>query len=759
MKKVLCIAAVLCSAIYVKAQHVVAASTIDKKVNALIAKMTLDEKIGQMTQLTLDEVLQTSGGAAVHPLQIDTVKLKEALLKYHVGSILNVSGGANTREVWYGLISKIQEFAAKDRLKIPVIYGIDAMHGQNYTVGATLFPQEIGMAATFNPELARREGEITAYETRASYIPWNFSPVLDLGKNALWPRIYETFGEDPYLVKTMGAAVIKGYQGDDISNKYKVASCLKHYLGYSFPLDGKDRTPAWIPDRYMREYFLPSFAEAVKSGAKSVMINSSEINGIPVHASKYLLTDILRGELKFTGIAVTDWQDIKYLHDRHHIAATQKDAVMIAINAGIDMSMVPYDYSFCQYLKELVNEGKVSMARINESVKRILRVKYELGLFEHPVGNPADYPKFGSPEFQAVSLSAATESITLLKNTNNILPLKKDAKVLVTGPAANTMRSLDGGWSYTWQGDFSDKFAADKNTILKAIIQKIGKDNVDYQPGTTFTDAVDIDATITAAKKADVIVLCLGEPSYAENPGNINDLSLLAAQTQLANELAKTGKPIVLIMGEGRPRIITEAESKSAATIMAYLSGNEGGNALADILFGDANPSGRLPFTYPRYPNALVNYYRKNIENGNSDDAMGYNPLYEFGYGLSYTTFAYSNLHISKPTLSDGETLSISVDVKNTGSRAGKESVLLYISELYASVTPDTKRLRGFDKIELQPNESRTVTFKIAPTDISFINDLSKRVTEAGEFKIQIGNQTQSFNYLTNIAPSRTGKL
>ncbi|SDS23379.1 beta-glucosidase [Mucilaginibacter mallensis] len=759
MKKVLCIAAVLCSAIYVKAQHVVAASTIDKKVDALIAKMTLDEKIGQMTQLTLDEVLQTSGGAAIHPLQIDTVKLKEALLKYHVGSILNVSGGANTREVWYGLISKIQEFAAKDRLKIPVIYGIDAMHGQNYTVGATFFPQEIGMAATFNPELARREGEITAYETRASYIPWNFSPVLDLGKNALWPHIYETFGEDPYLVKTMGAAVIKGYQGDDIGNKYKVASCLKHYLGYSFPLDGKDRTPAWIPDRYIREYFLPSFAEAVKSGAKSVMINSSEINGIPVHASKYLLTDVLRGELKFTGIAVTDWQDIKYLHDRHHIAATQKEAVMIAINAGIDMSMVPYDYSFCQYLKELVNEGKVPMTRINESVKRILRVKYELGIFEHPVGNPDDYPKFGSAEFEAVSLKAATESITLLKNTNNILPLKKDAKVLVTGPAANTMRSLDGGWSYTWQGDFSDKFAADKNTVLKAIIQKIGKENVDYQPGTTFADAVDIDATIAAAKKADVIVLCLGEPSYAENPGNINDLSLPAIQTQLATELAKTGKPIVLIMGEGRPRIITEAEGKSAATIMAYLSGNEGGNALADILFGDANPSGRLPFTYPRYPNALVNYYRKNIENGNSDDAMGYNPLYEFGYGLSYTTFAYSNLHISKPALSDGETLTISVDVKNTGSRAGKESVLLYISELYASVTPDTKRLRGFDKIELQPNESRTVTFKITPTDISFINDLSKRVTEAGEFKIQIGNQTQSFNYLTSIVPSRTGKL
>jgi len=559
----------------------------------------------------------------------------------------------------------------------------------------------------------------------------------------------------------MGAAVIKGYQGDnnDIGNKYKVASCLKHYLGYSFPLDGKDRTPAWIPDRYMREYFLPSFAEAVKTGAKSVMINSSEINGVPVHASKYLLTDVLRGELHFKGIAVTDWQDIKYLHDRHHIAVTQKDAVMIAINAGIDMSMVPYDYSFYNYLIELVKEGKVPMSRINESVKRILTVKYELGLFERPVGNPDDYPKFGSAEFTAASLKAATESITLLKNNNNILPLKKDMKVLVTGPAANTMLSLDGGWSYTWQGDFSDKFAADKNTILAAITQKAGKQNVTYEPGTTFDDVTDIEAAVKAANKADVIVLCLGEHSYAENPGNIDDLNLPPAQIQLADELAKTGKPIVLVMAEGRPRIITEAEGKSAATIMTYLSGNEGGNALADILFGDANPSGRLPFTYPRYPNALVNYNRKNIENGNSDDAHAYHPLYEFGYGLSYTTFAYSNMQLSKPTLKDGEILNVTIDVKNTGNRAGKESVLLYTSELYASITPDTKRLRAFQKIDLQPGETRTVTFKLTPKDIAFINDVSQSVTEAGEFKIQIGNQVKNFNYETNIAPSRTGRL
>lgn len=759
MKRTVFCVALLFNAIYTNAQHITPKNSIDKKVDALLAKMTLDEKIGQMTQVTLDVVLKTSGGKAIQPEQIDPDKIKNAIEKYHVGSILNVSGAAYTREHWHQIISDIQAEAAQSRLKISVIYGIDAMHGQNYVQGSTLFPQEIGMAATFNPELVQREGAITAYETRASYIPWDFSPVLDLGRNPLWPRIYETFGEDPYLAKTMGAAVIKGYQGSDVNSKYNVAGCMKHYLGYSFPLDGKDRTPAWIPDRYMREYFLPSFAEAVKAGAMSVMINSSEISGVPVHSSKYLLTDVLRGELGFKGVIVTDWQDIKYLHDRHHIAATQKDAVLIAINAGIDMSMVPTDYTFYDLLKQLVQEGKVPVSRINESVRRILTMKYKLGLFERPVGNPEDYPKFGSAEFTAVSLKSAIESITLLKNNNNILPLKKDVKVLVTGPAANTMRSLNGGWSYTWQGDFSDQYAVDKNTILEAIRHKLGKNNVEYEPGASFDSLQNIEAAVNAAKKADVVILCLGEHSYAENPGNIDDLNLPSAQTQLANELAKTGKPIILVMAEGRPRIITEAESKSAATIMTYLSGNEGGNALADILFGDANPSGRLPITYPRYPNALVNYYRKNIENGNSDDQHAYNPLYEFGYGLSYTTFAYSNLHVSKPALKDGETLTVTVDIKNTGSREGRESVLLYTREEYASITPDTKRLRAFQKIDLQPGESRTVSFKITPKDIAFVNDVSKTVTEGGEFKIMIGDLTSSFNYVSSVAPSRTGKL
>ncbi|WP_295674840.1 glycoside hydrolase family 3 N-terminal domain-containing protein [uncultured Mucilaginibacter sp.] len=727
----------------------------DKKVDALIAKMTLEEKVGQMTEVTSDVVSTTTNG--VH--EIDPAKIKEAILKYHVGSILNVSGHAYERKHWYEVISAIQAEAGKDRLKIPIIYGIDAIHGVTYTVGSTLFPQEIAMAATFNKDIAYTAGTITAYETRASYIPWNYSPVLDLGKSALWPRIYETFGEDPYLIKTMGASIIKGYQGNDVGDKFHVAACMKHYLGYGDPLSGKDRTPAWIPDRYMREYFLPPFTEAVKAGAKTLMINSGEINGVPIHASHYMLTDVLRGELHFDGIAVTDWRDIEYLHDRHHIAATQKDAVMIAVNAGVDMSMVPYEYSFYNYLIELVHEGKVPMSRINEAVHRILKVKYELGLFEHPVGNPDDYPKFGSDEFKNVSLQAASEAITLLKNKNNILPLKKDLKVLVTGPTANTMRSLDGGWSYTWQGEQADAFAANKNTILKAIRQKIGKENVRYEPGATVDSLLNIDAVVNAAKNADVIVLCLGELSYTENVGNIDDLNLPRAQTDLANELAKTGKPVILVLAEGRPRIVTEAESHSNATLMTYFNGNEGGDALANILFGDANPSGKLPVTYPRYANALVNYYRKNLENGNSDDSHGYNPLYEFGFGLSYTTFAYSNLHLSKPELKENETLTVTVDVKNTGQREGKESVLLYTAQSYASIAPDFKRLRAFDKVNLQPGETKTVTFKITAKDLAFVNDLSKTVTEPGEFKLMIGDQVLTFNYKSNLIPDRAGKL
>ena len=711
------------------------------RVDALLSKMTLEEKIGQMTQVTIDVVLK----AGVH---IDTAKLKEALETYHVGSILNTSGQALSRDKWKELIGDIETEATEHtRLKIPVIYGIDAIHGVNYVLGATLFPQEIGQAATFNPELVYKAATIAAYETRAAYIPWNFSPVLDLGKSPLWPRMYETYGEDPYLCKTMGAAAVKGYQGDKPFDKYHVAACMKHYLGYSYPLSGKDRTPAWIPDRYMREYFLPSFREAVKAGARTVMVNSAEINGVPVHASKYLLTDVLRGELGFDGVIVTDWQDIKYLHDRHHIAATQEDAVLLAINAGIDMSMVPYDFSFYTYLLDLVKTGRVSQARIDASVRRILRLKEELGLFTLPVPHTEDYPDFGSEASRQVSLGAAEESITLLKNKGSALPLKAGARVLVTGPTANTLRSLDGGWSYSWQGDVDDVLGAGHATILGALRKKLGDDHVVYAEGTGYDTEKDIAGAIQAAAGVDAVVLCLGELSYAENPGNINDLDLPEAQIRLATELARTGKPVILVLAEGRPRIVTLADTVSAATLAVYYPGNEGGEALADILTGDVNPSGRLPFTYPRYANALVNYYRKNLENGNPDDQTGYHPLYEFGTGLSYTTFAYSHLRLDQPVLKEGGTLRVSVDVQNTGTRAGKEAVLLYTSQWYASITPDTKRLRAFQKIDLQPGETRTLTFTLKPSDLAFIGDEGKAVTEPGKFTIRVGKQSIDFDY------------
>jgi beta-glucosidase len=733
---------------------------IDQKVDALISRMTLEEKVGQMTNLVVDVISKTdASGKIIEPHEIDQQKLEERILKYHIGSFQNVAGHAYDRAHWFQIISAIQSVAMRDRLKIPALYGIDAIHGVTYTLGSTLFPQEIAMAATFNPDLIRKAGAISAYETRASYIPWNFSPVLDVAKNQAWPRIYETFGEDPYVVTTMGAAIINGYQGNNVGDKYHVTSTMKHFLGYGDPLSGKDRTPAWIPDRYMREYFLPPFVEAIRAGSRTLMVNSSEINGVPVHSSKYLLTDVLRKELKFDGIVISDWMDVSYLHTRHHVAATEKDAVALAVNAGIDMCIVPYDYSFYNYLIQLVHEGRVPISRINESVRRILHVKYELGLFDRPVGNPEDYPDFGSDKFKAASRQTAAEAITLLKNNNGILPLNKNMRVLVTGPAANTMRSLDGGWSYTWQGEQDDKYATENNTILEAIQQKIGKQNVVYEPGAAFDSLQNASAAVAAANQADAIVLCLGESSYTESVGNIDDLDLPAAQTELALQLAKTGKPVILVLAEGRPRIVTLANNAAAATLMAYLPGNEGGDAVADILFGDVNPSGKLPFTYPRFPNALINYYRKNIENGGG--SQGYNPLYEFGFGLSYTTFQYRNLRADKPDLKDNETLTIHVDVTNTGERDGKETVLLFISELYASIAPDTKRLRAFDKIDLKAGETTTVTFKISARDIAYVNDDGKTTAEPGEFKIQIANQTLGFKYNTvrQFYKQKDGKL
>ena len=717
-------------------------ASIDKKVNEILSKMTLEEKVGQMTQVTLAVVSKGPVMNPTMPQQIDLSKLKDAILKYHVGSILNVINHAYTRDHWYQIQEQIQSVASESRLRIPILFGIDAIHGVNYTLGATLFPQEIGMTATWNPSLVEKNAAITAYETRASAIPWVFSPVLGLGRQPAWPRFYETLGEDVFLAKTMGSAIIKGYQGNNISSKYKVASCMKHYMGYSFPLTGKDRTPAWIPEVYLRNYFLPPFEAAVKAGSPTLMINSSIVNGIPVHASHHILTDILRNELHFKGVAVSDWADIEKLYKTYHYASSEKEAVKIAVMAGVDMSMVPYDFSFEKYLTELVKEGQVPMWRINQAVRRILKVKLELGLFDHPFYPEKDYPDFASVASQKENLLSAEESVTLLKNQNNVLPLpKKNIKILVTGFGANSMETLNGGWSYNWQGTQTDKFDKGKNTILKAIQEKIGKENVLYSDGTLFNKSINDQQTLKMAQQADYIVLCLGEMAYAETPGNINDLYLPDNQAKFAKELAETGKPVILVLTEGRPRLISKFAGRMKGIVMAYLPGNQGGNAIANILFGDVNPSGKLPFTYPKYPNSLETYDYSYAE----QDEHDYNPQFPFGFGLSYTSFSFSNLKLSADTISGNQKLTISVDVKNTGKREGKEVVQLYIGDLYASIIPPVRQLKGFDKIDLHPGETKTVNFFIDKQDLSFVNANLKRVTEPGTFKITIANLTSNF--------------
>ena len=729
-----------------------------QRIENLIKRMTLEEKVGQMTQLQIGMV--TSGKDQT--IAIDPAKLEKAIVKYGVGSILNVADQALTVDKWHEIIGQIQEAATKKtKLGIPVIYGIDSIHGANYVQEATLFPQEIGMAATWNPELMKRAAEISAFETRAAGIPWSFSPVLDIGRQPLWPRFWETFGEDPYLAKVMGVAFVRGMEGSDVASQDHVASSLKHYMGYSFPLTGRDRTPAWIPENYLREYFLPTFETAVKAGARTVMINSGEINGIPGHVNHHILTDILRGELGFEGFVVTDWEDIKKLVNIWRIAANEKEATRLAVMAGNDMSMVPSDYSFSDHLIALVKEGAVPQSRIDEAVRRILRVKFELGLFENPMPNPALKSKVGLPESRAVSLEAARESITLLKNTDNLLPLPKNRKVLVTGPTADSLISLNNGWTYVWQGSEESLYPKDRHTIRRAIEAKIGQANVTYVPGTRITrppgtpsnntptdkeEEVDIPAAVRAAQNADVVVLCLGEGSYCETPGNITDLNLSQPQIKLAEAILATGKPVVLVLVEGRPRIINRIADGPKAILMAYNPSHEGGTAIADVLFGDYNPNGKLPFTYPRTPNGLITYDHKPFETENTAFGnLAFKPQFQFGEGLSYTTFKYSDLRLGKTTISANEELPISVTVTNSGGRAGKEVVQLYVSDLVASISPPIKRLRRFAKIHLEPGQSKTLSFKLRREDFSFIGANNKPVVEPGEFDVSVGGLTQRF--------------
>ncbi len=721
---------------------------IEHKVQTLLSQMTLEEKIGQMTQIDFSVVAAADGQTLDNP--VDVAKLENAVLKYHVGSILNTTNTPDYKppyiEKWRLITQTIRNTAAKTRLKIPIIYGIDAIHGANYTYNATLFPQAINMAASFNPELSFKEGEITAREVKASGLDWNFYPVMDIGRQPLWPRLWETYGEDVYLTSVMGSEYIKGHQGDDFGQPTKAPTCLKHYVGYSYPLNGKDRTPAWIGERALREYFLPSFAAGVKAGAPTVMVNSGEVDGIPGHANYQYLTTILRGELGFKGFTISDWEDIIRLYTRDKVAASPKEAVKIAVLAGVDMSMVPFDFSFYQLLLELAQSGEVPLARIDEAVARILKVKLQSGLFDPPPEPLAVAGNFATADAQAVSRQAAAESVILAKNAGATLPLAKHSSVLVTGPTANLLSVLNGGWTLTWQGDNERLYPQDKQTLLAAIRQK-SSGKVSFVGGQAFNDEIDVDAAVAAAAEHDYIILAIGEKPYTETYGNIDSLELDKNQLKLGQALLATGKPVILVYFGGRPRIITELAEQAAAVVLGFLPGMEAGPALADILYGDVNPSGKLPITYPRHTNDIVNYDHKPIEKFDVND---YRPLYPFGHGLSYTSFKTSGLHLSKASYAQGETIELAVYVKNTGTRTGKEAVLVYLNDVAASVTRPNKQLKAFKKLELQPGEEQLLNFKLEPEALSFIGLDMKRIIEPGDFKIMVGDEVAQFNLRQN---------
>jgi len=685
-----------------------------QKVESLLKQMTLDEKIGQMTQVTLG-VVGTSQDGMLNPSA-----LTKAINDYKVGSILNVTNHALTAEQWRTVQTQIQDEAKKTRLKIPVIYGLDGIHGQTYTLESTLFPQNIGIAATRDPQLAAEAARVTAKELRASGVRWNFAPVLDCGRQPLWSRFPETYGEDVFIGKTMGVTAIKAYEADGLKNPTAVASCMKHYLAYSDSRTGKDRTPIYLPDIEMREYYLPQFRAAVKAGASTIMVNSSEINGTPVHANKYLLTDVLRRELGFQGVIVTDWEDIIRLHTRHFVAATPRAAVAMAINAGIDMSMVPTDFSFFILLKEAVQKGEVPLSRIDDAVRRILLLKAKVGLFDNPYPEPAASANFGRPEYQELALRAARESMTLLKNEGDALPLRTGVRLLVAGPTARSISALNGCWSYTWQGKEEQWYPAGSKTIYDALADRFGADHVTTTAVAGFPSPANYDTTAlkAAAGGADVIVLCLGENAYAESPGTIGDLALPDEQKALARAAASTGKPVIFVLSEGRPRLITDIAPLAKGILMAYWGGRKAAEAIRDVLSGDYNPGGRLPFSYPRSSGEMVLYDRKPTEEireiFNSDMTMdGYKPLFPFGWGLSYTKFEYSDLHLGSTVLTGSGKMTVSITVKNTGGREGLHSVELYTHQHYASITPNMRRLRAFTKIALKAGESRTVSFTL----------------------------------------------
>lgn len=727
---------------------------IEAQVEQTLKKLTLDEKIGQMMELVTDLFGANDKNGVFY---IDEHKTDSILSRYKIGSILNAPNTcAPTAKQWEKYIAQIQKISMK-RIGIPCVFGLDQNHGSTYTQGGTLFPQNINVAATFNREIARRSAEATAYETRAVSVPWTYSPTVDLGRDARWPRIWENFGEDCYLSSEMGKAMVYGFQGEDPNNidQYHIATSMKHFMGYGVPWTGKDRTPAYISPADLREKHFAPFLAGLQAGALTVMVNSASVNGMPMHANKDILTGWLKEETGWDGVLITDWADINNLYTREMVAKDKKDALRIAINAGIDMIMEPYSCDACGYLIELVKEGKIPMSRIDDACRRVLRMKYRLDLFKNPTQKLKNYPKFGGEEFAKLALEGATESMVLLKNEGNILPLQHGKKILLTGPNANQMRCLDGGWSYTWQGHRADEFAGKYNTIYEAICNEYGKENVILNQGVTYNEKgkyweenePQIQGAVAAAKDADVIVACIGENSYTETPGNLTDLWLSENQRNLVKALAQTGKPVILVLNEGRPRLIADIEPLAQGIINILIPGNMGGDALANLVSGKSNFSGKMPYTYPKEINSLANYdFKKSEEVGTMEGAYDYNAKitqqWGFGYGLSYTTYKYSNLKVSQSDFRHGDIIKVSVDVKNTGKVAGKESVLLFSSDLIASMVPDGRRLRAFDKVELQPGETKTMTFELKADDLAFVGWNGKWRLEEGDFKLMIADQS-----------------
>ena len=732
---------------------------IEAQVEQTLKKLTLEEKIGQMMELVTDLFGANDKNGVFY---IDEHKTDSILSRYKIGSILNAPNTcAPTAKQWEKYIAQIQKISMK-RIGIPCVFGLDQNHGSTYTQGGTLFPQNINVAATFNREIARRSAEATAYETRAVSVPWTYSPTVDLGRDARWPRIWENFGEDCYLSSEMGKEMVYGFQGEDPNNidQYHIATSMKHFMGYGVPWTGKDRTPAYISPADLREKHFAPFLAGLQAGALTVMVNSASVNGMPMHANKDILTGWLKEETGWDGVLITDWADINNLYTREMIAKDKKDALRIAINAGIDMIMEPYSCDACGYLIELVKEGKIPMSRIDDACRRVLRMKYRLDLFKNPTQKLKNYPKFGGEEFAKLALEGATESMVLLKNEklqdgNPVLPLAKGKKILLTGPNANQMRCLDGGWSYTWQGHRADEFAGKYNTIYEAFCNEYGKENVILNQGVTYNEKgkyweenePQIQGAVDAAKNVDVIVACIGENSYTETPGNLTDLWLSENQRNLVKELAKTGKPVVLVLNEGRPRLIADIEPLAQGIIDILIPGNMGGDALVGLVSGKSNFSGKMPYTYPKEINSLANYdFKKSEEVGTMEGAYDYNAKitqqWGFGYGLSYTSYQYSNLKVSQSDFRHGDIIKVSVDVKNTGKVAGKESVLLFSSDLISSMVPDGRRLRAFDKIELQPGETKTVTFDLNADDLAFVGYDGKWVLEEGDFKLMIADQS-----------------